>query len=228
MNNVKTIINYMKTWTDFFNQVQRKDYYKSLMAFLDNEYSTEIIYPKRENIFKAFELTNEKELKVVIIGQDPYHEPDQAMGLSFSVPSNVKMPPSLVNIYKEIANDLGVEMKKDGDLTYLANQGVLLINAYLTVRKSAPLSHHRKEYALFMQDLMKYIDNLNQPIVFLLWGNFAQKYEKFLQNPNHLIIKATHPSPLGANQGGWFNTHQFSRTNQFLKDHDVSEINWKN
>lgn len=218
----------MNAWAKFFNVVEQKDYFKSLMNFLDYEYSHEIIYPKRENLFMAFELTDSSSVKVVIVGQDPYHEPDQAMGLSFSVPSNIKMPPSLVNIYKEINNDLGINMKKDGDLTYLAKQGVLLINAYLTVRKGQPLSHHKKEYELLMVDLMKYLNSLDQPIVFMLWGNFAQKYEKYLQNPNHLILKSTHPSPLGANHGGWFNMHQFSKTNSFLKEHGLREIDWQN
>ena len=228
MVNVKTIIIYMEKWTEFFHNVEKKDYFKSLMCFLDFEYSHEIIYPTRENLFKAFELTDSNNVKVVIVGQDPYHEPKQAMGLSFSVPSSTKLPPSLVNIYKEINNDLGLDMKKDGDLTYLAKQGVLLINAYLTVRKGQPLSHHRKEYELLMTDLMKYLDSLNQPIVFMLWGNFAQKYEKYLQNTNHLILKSTHPSPLGANHGGWFNMHQFSKANTFLKENGSSEINWQN
>lgn len=218
----------MKSWNKFFSEVKTKDYSKSLSEFLDYEYAHETIYPIRENLFKAFDLTCEDNVKVVIVGQDPYHEPGQAMGLSFSVPTGTKLPPSLVNIYKEINNDLGVQMRNDGDLTYLAKQGVLLINAYLSVRKGQPLSHHRKEYELFMVDLMKYIDNLDQPIVFLLWGNFAQKYEKYLQNPNHLILKATHPSPLGANHGGWFNMHQFSSTNKFLKSHNCEEINWQN
>ena len=218
----------MKTWNDFFETVKTKDYWSTLNSFLDEEYSSHTIFPPREMMFNAFNLTPLSEVKVVVIGQDPYHEKGQAMGLSFSVPSSTKLPPSLVNIYKEINNDLGLDMKKDGDLTYLAKQGVLLINAYLTVRKGQPLSHHRKEYELLMADLMKYLDSLNQPIVFMLWGNFAQKYEKYLQNTNHLILKSTHPSPLGANHGGWFNMHQFSKANTFLKENGSSEINWQN
>lgn len=218
----------MNSWNDFFSRVKEKDYSKSLSNFLDYEYSHEVVYPVRGKIFNAFKLTNKNDVKVVIVGQDPYHEPGQAMGLSFSVPSGTKLPPSLVNIYKELNNDLGLEMRDDGDLTYLAKQGVLLINAYLSVRRSEPLSHHRKEYELFMIDLMSYLNELNQPIVFLLWGKFAQKYDKYLQNPNHLILKATHPSPLGANQGGWFNMHHFSSTNKFLKEHNTKEIDWQN
>ena len=216
------------SWLNFFDDIKKKPYWSSLNSFLDEEYSKYTIYPPRVNMFKAFELTPLNELKIVLIGQDPYHEEGQAMGLSFSVPTGTKLPPSLKNIYKELKNDLGIDMKEDGDLTYLAKQGVLLINAYLSVRSHQAMSHKRKEYELFMVDLMRYINSLDQPIVFLLWGNFAQKYEKYLDNPKHLIIKRTHPSPLGANQGGWFNTHQFSKTNNYLVKYGVKPIDWKN
>lgn len=216
------------SWSSFFKEVSNKPYWKSLMNFLDEEYVKYEVFPPRRYIFKAFELTPLDELKIVLIGQDPYHEESQAMGLSFSVPSNVKLPPSLRNVYKEIENDLGVSMRNDGDLTYLAKQGVLLINAYLTVRAHKAMSHKRKEYELFMVDLIRYLNSLDKPVVFLLWGNFAQKYKKYLDNPKHLVIETTHPSPLGANQGGWFNTHQFSKTNEFLVSNGLSPINWKN
>ena len=219
----------MENWTEFFEEISRKDYYKSLMSFLDEEYSTKIIFPERKNLFKAFELTPVEKLKVVIIGQDPYHEPGQAQGLSFSVPSNIKVPPSLINIFKEIKNDIGCDMDfKNGDLTYLAKQGVLLINAYLTVMVGQPLSHHRKEYDLLMNDVIEFLNKLEQPIVFMLWGNFAKKYAKFLSNPKHLVLKSSHPSPLGANQGGWFNQHQFSETNNFLVANNSKKIEWSN
>lgn len=218
----------MNSWKNFFDEVAKQEYSKSLHAFLNEEYATQTIYPPRRLMFNAFDLTDIKDLKVVIIGQDPYHQPGQAMGLSFSVPSGVKLPPSLVNIYKEIDSDLGIKMRNDGDLTYLAKQGVLLINAYLSVREGQPLSHHREEYDLFMLDLMKYIDKLNQPIVFMLWGNFAQKYAKFVANPERLILKSVHPSPLGANHGGWFGLKQFSRCNSYLIEHGVKPIDWQN
>ena len=151
----------MKTWAELFSQLEQKQYYQDLMSFLDEEYATKTIYPKRENLFRAFDLTPADTVKVVIIGQDPYHEPGQAQGLSFSVPSDVKVPPSLVNIFKEIHNDIGCEMNfKNGDLTYLAKQGVLLINAYLTVIAGQALSHHRKEYDLLMLDVVQFLDKL--------------------------------------------------------------------
>jgi len=219
----------MKTWSEFFKELEKKDYYRDLMRFLDEEYSSKIIFPKRENLFRAFDLTPVEEVKVVIIGQDPYHEPGQAQGLAFSVPSGVKTPPSLVNIFKEIHNDIGCEMNfKNGDLTYLAKQGVLLINAYLTVIAGQALSHHRKEYDLLMLDVIRFLDQLEQPIVFMLWGNFARKYAKFLANPGHLVLQSSHPSPLGANHGGWFNENQFSKTNQFLEQHHSKKIEWSN
>lgn len=218
----------MKSWKPFFDEVAKKDYSKSLHEFLNYEYSHQTIYPPRKLMFNAFELTEVENIKVVIIGQDPYHQPGQAMGLSFSVPSGVKLPPSLVNIFKEIESDLGVKMRNDGDLTYLAKQGVLLINAYLSVREGQPLSHHREEYDLFMVDLMKYLDNLNQPIVFMMWGNFAQKFAKYVANPEHIILKSVHPSPLGANHGGWFGLKQFSRCNEYLVSKGVKPIDWQN
>lgn len=215
-------------WNEFFVRIKDKEYINELKNFLEEEYKNYEIYPKKENVLKAFELTSPKSIKVVIIGQDPYHEPNQAMGLSFSVPSNEKLPPSLKNIYKEIENDLGFTMKNDGDLSYLAKQGVLLINSYLTVRRSAPLSHHKKEYDEFMKDLISYINSLNQPIVFMLWGNFAKKYKKYLTNKNFLILESSHPSPLSANQGGWFNNHHFSKCNNFLIKNNLKPIDWKN
>lgn len=218
----------MQTWKDFFNEVGKKDYSKSLHEFLNKEYATQVIYPPRKLMFRAFDLTPVDQIKVVIIGQDPYHQPHQAMGLSFSVPSDVKCPPSLVNIFKEIESDLRLKMRQDGDLTYLAKQGVFLINAYLSVRHGEPLSHRREEYDLFMLDLIKFLDKLEQPIVFMLWGNFAQQYEKFLANHGHLVLKSVHPSPLGANHGGWFGLKQFSRCNEYLKAHNVKPIDWQN
>lgn len=218
----------INVWNDFFNSIKRKDYYLRLKDFLDKEYSTKNIYPPRELLFNAFNLVSPRDIKVVILGQDPYHNKGEAMGLSFSVPSNVKLPPSLRNIFKEIDNDLNIKMKSNGDLTYLTKQGVFLINAYLSVEENKPLSHKIKEYDLLMKDLFYYIDSLKQPMVFMLWGGFAKKYKKYIKNENHFVIETNHPSPLSANRGGWFNQHAFSRCNTFLNANNISPIHWDN
>ena len=215
------------TWNDVFNQIKSKEYALKLNVFLDEEYSKHVIYPSRDNMFNAFKYTPLEEVKVVIFGQDPYHEEGQAMGLSFSVPKNIKVPPSLVNIYKEIELEYNAQFKdRSGDLTYLAKQGVLLLNTILTVREHEPLSHNIKEYNLFMRDILDTLNSLNQPIVFLLWGGNAKGLSKYLNNKNHLILTATHPSPLGANHGGWFNCNHFRLTNEFLVKNGLKPINW--
>lgn len=215
------------TWNEVFEQIKSKDYAIKLNKFLDEEYKNYKIYPPRAMVFNAFKLTPLEEVKVVIFGQDPYHEEGQAMGLSFSVPDNIKTPPSLVNIYKEIETEYKTQfINKGGDLTYLAKQGVLLLNTILTVREAMPLSHNIKEYNLFMQDIISVLNGLNQPIVFLLWGGNAKGLAKYLTNKNHLILTATHPSPLGANHGGWFNCNHFRLTNEFLVKNGLKPINW--
>ena len=218
----------MKTWDDFFAVEKRKPYWKNLESFWDEQFSTKTVFPSRELIFNAFSLTPLEEVKVVIIGQDPYHEKGQAMGLSFSVPDTSKCPPSLNNIFKEIEIEFGRECEKNGDLTYLAHQGVLLINTILTVEEAKPMSHNIKEYSIFSRNLLGFLNNLDQPIVFMLWGGNAQKFEKYLSNSNHLVIKRTHPSPLGANQGGWFNQNTFKICNEFLKNKKLKEVEWCN
>ena len=217
----------LKDWKPLFDQVAQEDYAKSLKKFLDEEYQNHTVYPPRDMVFQAFKLTKPSDLKVVIIGQDPYHNPGQAMGLSFSVPRGLRIPPSLINIYKEIEDDVRCKMNFScGDLTPWAQQGVLLLNAYLTVRAPTPLSHAREEYSSFIADVLRYIDQLDQPIVFLLWGGFAKKFEYFVHNPKHLVLKSSHPSPMAANQGGWFGNHHFSTCNAFLVDHGVEPIDW--
>jgi len=218
----------LSDWKDLFLSIKSKEYAKTLHAFLDEEYRNETIYPPRDMVYQAFKLTKPKDLKVVIIGQDPYHNPGQAMGMSFSVPRGIEPPPSLINIYKEIEDDLGVKMDfGNGDLTPWAMQGVLLLNAYLTVRAGLPLSHKRVEYDQFINDVMVYLDTLDQPIVFMLWGGFAKKFEPLIKNPKHLILKAVHPSPLSANHGGWFGRHLFSQCNRYLTDQGVKTIDWR-
>ena len=218
----------MQTWNDFFEIVKSKDYYKSLNEFWDKEYSAHTVFPPRELIFNAFNLTPLDQVKVVVIGQDPYHEKGQAMGLAFSVPNECKCPPSLINIFKEIEIEFGEACERRGDLTYLAKQGVFLINTLLTVEEGKPLSHKNSMYSKFMSDLMIFLDELDQPMVFMLWGGNAQKYEKFISNKNRLVLKRTHPSPLGANQGGWFNENTFISCNKFLEKNKLDPINWIN
>lgn len=215
-------------WKDFFNNIKNKEYSKKLNTFLDYEYKTKTIYPRRDLIFNAFKLTKFEEIKVVIIGQDPYHEKNQAMGLAFSVPDGEILPPSLKNIYKEIGNEFNKKIDNmSGDLTYLARQGVFLINPVLTVVEHQANSHKINEYDLFFKDLLKFIDeNNNNKIVFMLWGNEAKKYEKFIRNKNRIILKTSHPSPLSANQGGWFNSNIFIECNNYLVKNSIKEIDF--
>ncbi len=215
------------TWNEFFKSIQNKEYSINLHKFLDKEYASHVCYPPWKLLFNAFQLTPLKNVKVVIIGQDPYHEPGQAMGLSFSVPDSVKVPPSLINIYKEIADeyDTTVDMSS-GDLTYLAKQGVLLLNSILSVRAHLPMSHNIKEYEMFFNDVLEVLDKQNHPIVFMLWGNSARKLKKLLHNPSHLILESVHPSPLAANHGGWFGNNHFRLANEYLKKNKVKPVDW--
>jgi len=217
----------MSSWNRLFDEVKNKEYSKSLKEFLDKEYSEHTCFPPRRLMFNAFEQTELDNLKVVVIGQDPYHEKGQAMGMSFSVPKGIEVPPSLVNIYKEIYNEYHVPFDmKNGDLTYLAKQGVLLLNALLSVREHLALSHDIPEYSAFLTDTLRFISSLEKPIVFMLWGNWAKKLKKYITNPKHLIIECAHPSPLSANRGGWFNQNQFIRANEYLKKNNIDEIIW--
>jgi len=216
-----------KKWSEFFDLIKEKEYTKRLNHFLDAEYRNYTCFPPRHLLFNAFYLAPLEKIKVVIIGQDPYHEPGQAMGLSFSVPDGVKVPPSLLNIYKEIEKEYKIECdKSNGDLTYLAEQGILLINAILSVREHQAMSHDIPEYEEFFNDVLKHIDDQPQPIVFLLWGGSARKFKKYITNPKHLILESAHPSPLSANQGGWFGNNHFIVTNDYLTKNNVNPINW--
>ena len=215
------------TWNEFFKESQNKEYSIRLHKFLDEEYANHVCYPPRKLLFNAFRLTPLDKVKVVIIGQDPYHEPGQAMGLSFSVPQTVKVPPSLVNIYKEIEDEYDTSIdKSNGDLTCWAEQGVLLLNSILSVRAHIPMSHNIKEYELFFEDILEVLDKQKKPIVFMLWGGSARKYKKYLHNPTHLVLESAHPSPLAANKGGWFKNNHFRLANEYLKKNKVSPIDW--
>ena len=218
-----------KTWNEFFKKLQNEEFCLKLNDFLNKEYRDYTCYPPRELLFNAFRLTPLDKVKVVIVGQDPYHEPGQAMGLSFSVPEGIKVPPSLVNIYKEIAQEYNCKMNfSSGDLTYLAKQGVLLLNSILSVRAHQAMSHNTKEYKMFLASVLEVLDKQTTPIVFLLWGGPARKLKGYLHNPSHLILECIHPSPLAANHGGWFGNNHFTEANRYLREHGLSEINWLN
>ena len=218
-----------KTWNEFFKKLQNEEFCLKLNDFLNKEYRDYTCYPPRELLFNAFRLTPLDKVKVVIVGQDPYHEPGQAMGLSFSVPEGIKVPPSLVNIYKEIAQEYNCKMNySSGDLTYLAKQGVLLLNSILSVRAHQAMSHNTEEYKMFLASVLEVLDKQTTPIVFLLWGGPARKLKGYLHNPSHLILECIHPSPLAANHGGWFGNNHFTEANRYLREHGLEEINWLN
>lgn len=219
----------LNNWTDIFKELSQKEYFKKLMDYIYEEYNHYSCCPQKEDIFKAFSLVDYRSIKVVIIGQDPYINENEAMGLAFSVNEGIKLPPSLINIYKEIESEYLEKMDySTGDLTYLAKQGVLLLNTYLSTRLHTSLAHKCKEYGSLFIDIIEYIEKNDSPIVYLLWGNFAKKYKKYIVNKNHLILESAHPSPLSANRGGWFNNNHFKTTNDYLISHNISPICWTN
>jgi uracil-DNA glycosylase len=217
-----------RTWNEFFYQEKKLPYFLELETFLNQAHIEKKIYPAQNKMFHAFELCPLSSLKVVMIGQDPYHQPGQANGLAFSVNQGVKLPPSLRNIYKEIESDLGVKMDfHNGDLSYLASQGVLMINSLLSVEEGKPLSHQDLGYDIFFEHLLSFIATLSQPIVFLLWGHHAKQYQPWIDAKHHRLF-AHHPSPLSANRGGWFGSKHFSLTNQWLIAKGLTPIQWSN
>jgi len=189
-------------------------------------YDKETIYPPKGDIFNALKLTPYKNVKVVIVGQDPYHGEGEAMGLSFSVHKNIKIPPSLKNIYQELYNDLGITPHNDGDLTKWAKEGVLLLNSVLTVKKDSPASHKDMGWELLTDYIIKKVNAKDTPVVFILWGNFAKSKAKFITNPKHLILESSHPSPFSC-YNGFFGSRPFSRTNEFLKKNNCQPIDWQ-
>ena len=196
--------------------------YNNILKMYDNE----TIYPPKDLIFNALKLTPYKDVKVVIVGQDPYHGEGEAHGLSFSVQKGIKIPPSLQNIYKELQSDLGIEKAVYGDLTKWAKEGVLLLNASLTVLKDKPNSHANIGWQPLTDYIIKKLNAKEEPIVFILWGKFAQSKKAFITNPKHLVIESSHPSPYSANYG-FFGSKPFSRTNEFLKKNKIQPIDWK-
>ncbi len=221
------MIKITQKWDEILKDLFLADSYLSLREFLKKEYSTRQIYPSMYDIFNSMKKTDFNDVKVVILGQDPYHEQGQAMGLSFSVPKGVKKPPSLVNIYKEISAETGLEMQKEGDLTGWAEQGVLLLNAVLTVREHQAGSHQNKGWEQFTDGIISKISTLKQNVVFLLWGAYARSKKNLIDNTKHLVLESAHPSPLSAYNGFFGNGH-FIKTNEYLKAHNKSAIDWGN
>lgn len=213
-------------WDIVLEDVFSSDKYKTLETFLNEEYQNKIIYPKQENIYNALKLTSYSDVKVVIIGQDPYHEPNQAHGLAFSVLEGVKLPPSLKNIYKEIENDLGVKMSGSGNLTNWASQGVLLLNNVLTVREHEANSHKGKGWEFVTDKIVEKLNERDDMIIFVFWGNNAKGKQKLITNPNHIVLTAPHPSPLSAYQG-FFGCGHFSKINEILTNNNHKSINWQ-
>jgi uracil-DNA glycosylase len=212
-------------WQKFF---LRDDIKKILLDISEKvrKHEENIIYPKKENLFKAFFLCDVPNVKVVILGQDPYHGPDQAVGLSFSVPPSQKLPPSLQNIFKELESDLKIK-NTNGDLTKWAEQGVLLLNSVLTVNAGAPASHRDVGWEIFTDEVIKYLSDEKENIVFVLWGNFAIGKRKLIDEKKHLVVTAPHPSPLSSHRG-FFGSRPFSKINEYLKSKNISPIDWKN
>ena len=212
-------------WSSFLNEELTSDSFIELQKFIDNEYKNRVVFPKDENIFRAFNLLSPDKVKVVIIGQDPYHGANQANGLAFSVCDECKIPPSLVNIFKELIDDIGCKTPTCGNLTKWAIEGALLINAVLTVVESLPNSHKNMGWEIFTDGVIKKLSDKEENIVFVLWGNPSQKKEKLIDSSKHLILKAPHPSPLSSYRG-FFGSKPFSKTNDYLLACGKKEIDW--
>ncbi len=213
-------------WKEVLFEEFEKPYFMDLMEFVKNEYAVQPCYPTENEIFSAFNCTPFTDIKVVIIGQDPYHGPNQAHGLCFSVNETVKMPPSLVNIFKEIRADIGTPIPINGNLQRWAEQGVFLLNATLSVRAHQPGSHQKNGWEKFTDAVIKKISEEREGVVFMLWGGPAKKKEKIIDGSKHLILTSGHPSPLSANRGHWFGNKHFSATNDYLRKKGVKPIIW--
>ena len=207
------------------NKEKEMDYFKELEAFVNGQYELHTVFPPKEKLLRCFEFNDYDDIKVVIIGQDPYHEPGQACGLAFSVPKGTKIPPSLRNIYKELESDLNILPPDHGDLTNWALDGVLLLNTVLTVKEHLAMSHHHYGWQQFTDVLINELNKENHPIVFILLGNYAKSKKELITNPIHHIIEGVHPSPLSASRG-FFGSKIFSKTNQFLIENNIEPINW--
>ena len=213
------------TWDSLLTEEVNKEYFKELINYVNNEYKQKKIYPKKTEVFNAFKYTDYNNVKVVILGQDPYHGPNQAEGLSFSVSNEVLKPPSLKNIFKELESDLGIPFPEYNSLKPWAKEGVLLLNAVLTVEEHKPASHANKGWETFTDEIIKILNKKEEPVVFILWGNYAREKKTYITNPIHYIIESPHPSPFSA-RNGFFGSKPFSKTNEFLKSKGLKEINW--
>ena len=213
-----------KGWDEVLKDEFKKDYFRKLGIFVKSEYKNKVCFPQYKDIFNALRYTDYDEVKVVILGQDPYHGDGEAHGLSFSVHDNIKRPPSLANIFKELESDLGIK-KENNDLTGWAKQGVLLLNSIMSVVKDTPLSHKEKGWEIFTDNIIKKLNERETPIVFILWGGYARSKKQLITNKNHYIVESVHPSPLSAYHG-FFGSRPFSKTNNFLIKHNIEPIDW--
>lgn len=213
-----------KKWDIILKEEYSSEYFKKLGLFVKNEYKNKIVYPKYENIFNALRYTDYDDVKVVILGQDPYHGENEAHGLSFSVLDGVRRPPSLDNIFKELYNDIGIK-RTNNNLSDWTKEGVLLLNSIMTVIKDKPLSHKGEGWEIFTDNIIKYLNEREKPVVFILWGAYARSKKELITNKRHLIIESAHPSPLSASRG-FFGSKPFSKCNEFLRKNGYEEIKW--
>ncbi len=220
------MVQFNNSWDILLKDEFQKPYYLNLRKFLVQEYKSHTIYPNMYDIFNALKYTDYNDVKVVILGQDPYHQPNQAHGLCFSVKKGVNPPPSLQNMYKEIYAEYGYPIPQHGELTYWAEQGVLMMNTVLTVRESQPNSHKGMGWEIFTDNVISLLNQRPEPMVFLLWGANARAKKKIITNPNHLVLESAHPSPLSAYNGFFGNGH-FKKANEFLKQNKMTEIDWQ-
>lgn len=212
-------------WDEVLAEEYQKEYFKKIILYINKAYKERPIFPPKNYILRALSLTDYDNVKVVILGQDPYHGVGEANGLAFSVNNGVKLPPSLKNIYKELKDDLNIEISNKGDLTCWTKEGVLLLNSVLTVEKDRPASHKNLGWQNFTDAIIKKVNDKEQPVVFILWGNFARSKKSLITNPKHLILESTHPSPFSSNNG-FFGSRPFSKTNNFLRKNNIKEIDF--
>jgi len=216
----------ISSFREVLDKEKEKEYFKELTKFIDNEYATKKIFPERQNVMNSMKYTPYKKVKVVIVGQDPYHGEGEAHGLCFSVNPGIKVPPSLQNIYKELKRDLGLNIPNNGYLLKWAKEGVLMLNSVLTVVKDTPGSHRKKGWEIFTDEVIKAVNEKDTPVVFLLWGAYAKEKKALITNPIHLVLESSHPSPFSV-RNGFDGCSHFSKTNEFLKSKGLGPIDWQ-